>query len=67
MNTNIKVILIIVLGIIALYFTKGKYSNYSKNKSISACTIAQKKKSKDMNIEQIKKYCEEQINKNLSK
>ena len=26
-----------------------------------------KKKSKDMNIEQIKKYCEEQINKNLSK
>ena len=65
MNTNIKVILIIVLGIIALYFTKGKYSNYSKNKSISACTIAQKKKYKDINIKQIKKYCQEQIKKNL--
>ena len=41
-------------------------NDYSLNKSISACVIAQKNTSKSKNIEEIKKYCEKEIKKKLS-
>ena len=48
MKKNIKFILFIILAIIALYFTRVNYGDFGKNKSISACIIAQKNKSKGM-------------------
>ena len=48
MKKNIKFIIFIILGIIALYFTRVNYGDHSINKSIMACVIAQKNKSVDM-------------------
>ena len=67
MKKNIKFILFIIIGIIALYFSRVNYTDYSKNKSISACVLAQKNKSKNMKVEEAKKYCEEEINKKIKK
>tara|TARA_B100000686_G_scaffold296955_1_gene328896 strand:- start:857 stop:1060 length:204 start_codon:yes stop_codon:yes gene_type:complete len=67
MTTNIKVLIIIIFGIIALYFSKAKYGDYSKSKSIKACMIAQQQKSKNMTTKEIIKYCEEEVNKNFNK
>tara|TARA_Y100000590_G_scaffold284992_1_gene320766 strand:+ start:6117 stop:6320 length:204 start_codon:yes stop_codon:yes gene_type:complete len=67
MKKNIKFILFIIIGIIALYFSRVNYADYSKNKSISACVLAQKNKSKNMKVEEAKKYCEEEINKKIKK
>jgi len=66
MKNNIKLIVFIIIAVIALYFTKNKYESHSKNKSISACVIAQKKY-KNMSSNEAKKYCINQINKNLQK
>ena len=38
---------------------------FSKSKSIKSCMIAQKKILKDKPIEEIKVFCEEEINKNI--
>ena len=67
MKKNIKFIIFIILGIIALYFTRVNYGDHGKNKSIMACVIAQKNKSKDMTKVEAEKYCEDEINKNLGK
>ena len=63
MKKNIKFIIFIILAIIALYFTRVNYGDYSKSKSISACVIAQKNKSSTMTKSEAEKYCKEQINK----
>tara|TARA_Y100000590_G_scaffold440658_1_gene566334 strand:+ start:2592 stop:2783 length:192 start_codon:yes stop_codon:yes gene_type:complete len=63
MKNNFKFIIFIIIAIAALYFATGKYSQYSREKSISACIIAQKNKSKDFTFEEAKKYCESEINK----
>ena len=67
MRKNIKFIIFIILGIIALYFTKINYSDHSLNKSILACVLAQKNKNSDMTKTEAEKYCKEEINKKLSK
>ena len=65
MMTNLKNYLIKLKAFIYLIFTKGKYGEYSKSKSIKSCMIAQKKILKDKPIEEIKVFCEEEINKNI--
>ena len=67
MNSNIKIFIFILVAIMALYFSKGKYGQYSKNKSIQACTIVQKNKFKDKPIKEIKDHCEQEITKNINK
>ena len=67
MKNNIKVIIFITIAILALYFTKVTYNDHSRNKSISACVIAQKQKSENITREEAKKYCVEEINKKLDK
>ena len=64
-NNNLKIFIFIVIALIALYFTKGKYGQFSKDKSINACVIAQKKQYKDKPLEEIKVFCEEEITKNI--
>ncbi len=66
MKKNIKFIVFIILGIIALYFTRVNYEDHSKDKSILACVIAQKNKSSNMTKSEAEKYCENEINKKIS-
>ena len=67
MKKNIKFIIFIILGIIALYFTRVNYGDHSINKSIMACVIAQKNKSKEMTQMEAEKFCKEEINKKIGK
>ncbi len=64
-NSNLKIFMLILIASIALFFTKGKYGGFSKNKSIQSCVIAQKKMYKNKPIEEIKVYCEKEITKNI--
>ena len=64
MKKNIKIIIFLIIAILALYFTKSNYSDYTLEKSISACVIAQKQKSKNMSAKEMKEFCEKEINKN---
>ncbi len=63
MKSNIKTIAFIIFCAILLYFTKVKYDDHNIKKSILACVIAQKNKSKNMTPEEAKIYCEKEINK----
>ena len=67
MKKNIKFIIFIILGIIALYLTRINYSDHGLSKSIMACVIAQKNKSSDMTKDEAEKYCKKEINKKLGK
>ena len=49
--------------IVYIYFFKEKFSEYNLEKSISACVLGQKKKSKSFNFEKAKEYCEKEIKK----
>jgi|TARA_B100000929_G_scaffold49427_1_gene35847 hypothetical protein len=67
MKKNFKFIIFIILAIIALYFTRVNYGDHGMNKSIMACVIAQKNKSKDMTKTEAEKYCKEEISKKIGK
>ena len=62
---NFLKFIIILLGIIAVYFYffKDKFSEYNLKKSISACIVAQQRTSENFELEKSKKYCEEQVRK----
>tara|TARA_B110000014_G_C19773035_1_gene402224 strand:- start:226 stop:432 length:207 start_codon:yes stop_codon:yes gene_type:complete len=55
--------IVIIIGIIAIYFFKDRFSEYNLNKSISACLVVQKKTTESFDLKKSKKYCEEQIRK----
>ena len=67
MSNNLKVSIIIILGVIALYISTQYYSGFNKSKTIKACIIGKSeldsKKTKEdrLSNEQIKKFCEDQI------
>ena len=67
MKKNIKFIIFVILAIIALYFTRVNYGDHSMNKSIMACVIAQKNKSKEMATAEAEKFCKEEISKKIGK
>tara|TARA_B100000029_G_scaffold413461_1_gene416485 strand:+ start:305 stop:517 length:213 start_codon:yes stop_codon:yes gene_type:complete len=56
-------LIIILLGIIAIYFYffHEKFSEHNLKKSISACIVAQQRTSETFDLEKSKKYCEEEI------
>ena len=64
-KNNLKIFLIILTAFLVLFFTKGKYGDFSKSKSINACIIAQKSKSKNKPIEEIKIFCEKEVTKRI--
>ena len=64
-NNNLKIFIFIIIAFAILFLTKEKYQGFSKDKSINACVIAQKKQYKDKPIEEIKVFCEEEITKNI--
>ena len=63
MNKNIKMILLVIFGIIALYLFQINNSDYNLNRTISACMVAQKKLSTSFDLDIARKYCEEEIKK----
>tara|TARA_B100000035_G_C20835679_1_gene480697 strand:+ start:579 stop:779 length:201 start_codon:yes stop_codon:yes gene_type:complete len=65
MSNNLKIFILIIIALTILFLTKEKYQGFSKDKSIQACMIAQKKKFKEKPIEDIKIFCEQEINKNI--
>ncbi len=62
MSNNIKIILIIFFGIIALYVFNIN-SDHNLNKSISACIVAQKKTSESFDPVKAKNFCKEKVKK----
>ena len=64
-NNNLKIFIFIIIALAILFLTKEKYQGFSKDKSIQACMIAQKKKFNKKPIEDIKIFCEQEINKNI--
>ena len=65
MSNNLKIILVIVFGIIALYIFNAN-SDYNLNKSISACIVAQKKSMEQFDPEKALDICKEHIKKTNS-
>jgi len=65
MNNNIKMILLVIFGIIALYIFQINNSDYNLNKTISACMVAQKQTSESFDVDKARKYCEEEIKKQI--
>ena len=67
MTNNIKMILLVVFGIIALYLFQINNRDYNLNKTISACMVAQKQTSESFDVDKARKYCEEEIKKKMNK
>ena len=55
--------ILVGLLILALYLTTKSYRNFSLEKSISACVLAQKGTSESFYLKKANKYCEEKIRK----
>ena len=65
MTNNFKMIAVIIIGIILLYIFRMQNSDYNLNRTISACVVAQKKTSESFDKKQAKKFCTEEIKKNI--
>ena len=61
MYKNYKLLLFLGAAIIFLYFSIGKYEEFSLQKSISACVLAKSKLKKDMSPQEARKVCEIEI------
>ena len=61
MFKNYKLLLFLGSAIIFLYFSVGKYEEFSLKKSVSACVIAKSKMKKDMSPQEARKLCEIEI------
>ena len=61
MYKNYKLLLFLGAAIIFLYFSVGKYEEFSLKKSISACVIAKSKLKKDLSPQEARIICEKEI------
>ena len=61
MYKNYKLLLFLGAAIIFLYFSVGKYEEFSLQKSVSACVLAKSKIKKDMSPQEARKLCEVEI------
>ena len=60
MNKNYKLFLFLGIALIFLYYSVGRYEDFSLQKSISSCTIA-KIKLKKISPQEARKICEVEI------
>ena len=68
MNKKIlNYVIFIIIAIILLYFARNNYKDFNINKAISACVLAKKQTSKNFDKDLVKKNCEEEIRKSISK
>ena len=63
MKKNFLKLIFILIAIILIYFLKTYFSEYNREKSISACVMAQKMTSESFDLEKSRKYCEGQVKK----
>ncbi len=63
MKKTFKLIILIFVGIILIYFLKTNFTEDNLEKSINACIVAQKRTSETFDMEKTKKYCEEEVRK----
>ena len=63
MKDKISKLIIILFGVIIIYFAKTEFSEHNLKKSISACLVVQKRILESFNLEKSKKYCEERVRK----
>ena len=61
MYKNYKLLLFLGAATIFLYFSVGKYEEFSLQKSVSACVLAKSKIKKDMSPQEARKLCEIEI------
>ena len=61
MYKNYKLLLFLSASVIFLYFSVGKYEEFSLKKSISACAIAKSKIKKDISPQEARTICEKEI------
>ena len=61
MKSNFKFISFIIVASLMLYLSQISYKDFSLNKSISACIIAQMKKNSELTSELARDYCEKEI------
>ena len=59
MKKNILLIVFIIVGMIVI----SNFSDHNRNKSISACIVAQKNTAENFDINEAKKFCEKEIKK----
>ena len=64
MYKNYKLLLFLGAATIFLYFSVGKYEEFSLQKSVSACVLAKSKIKKDMSPQEARKLCEVEIKQN---
>ena len=57
MKKNILLIILIIIGM----FVVLSFSDHNRNRSISACIMAQKNKVENFDLEKAKKLCEKEI------
>ena len=67
MKKNLKLIVFLVIGIIALYISTNYYNDFNRSKTIKACIIGKaeldsiKPESERLSADEVKKFCEDQI------
>ena len=61
MYKNYKLLLFLGVAIVFLFFSVGKYEEFSLKKSISACVIAKSKLIKKTEPKEARKICEKEI------
>ena len=59
MKKNILIVIFIVIAMIVA----SKFSDHNRNKSISACVVAQKMTAENFDINEAKKLCEKAVKK----
>ena len=61
MYKNYKLVLFLAIAIIFLYYSVGKYDEFSLKKSISACVLAKSKIIKEITPQEARNICEKEI------
>ena len=59
-------LLFIIIALILLYFARHNYRDFNINKAISACILAKKGTSTNLDTDLVRKKCEEDIRKSLN-
>ena len=67
MNKKIlNYLIFIIIASILLYFARNNYRDFNINKAISACILAKKTTSANLDTDLVRKECEEDIKKSLN-
>ena len=67
LKNNFLKFIVILLGVVVIYFLRTNFSEYNLGKSISACVVAQKRTSESFDYEKAKKFCEDEIREKKTK